>query len=106
MCSLAINPCYAIRFLLTHGMIGLVMLGAVFLAVTGGEALYADLGHFGRKPIQAAWFGLVLPCAAAQLFRPGRVGAGRPGGDRKSVLSPGARTVAAAAGHAGDRSPP
>ena len=45
----AINPWYALDFLLTHGTIGLVTLGAVFLAVTGGEALYADLGHFGRK---------------------------------------------------------
>ena len=45
-------------------MIGLVTLGAVFLAVTGAEALYADLGHFGRKPIQIAWLGLVLPSLA------------------------------------------
>src|ERR1700760_2998578 len=52
----AINPWYAIHFLLSHGRIGMVTLGAVFLAVTGGEALYADLGHFGRKPIQAGWF--------------------------------------------------
>ena len=51
-------------FLLGHGKIGLVTLGAVFLAVTGAEALYADLGHFGRKPIQAAWLGLVLPSLA------------------------------------------
>src|SRR4029079_18812699 len=51
----AINPLYGIEFLVSHGTIGLVTLGAVFLAVTGGEALYADLGHFGRKPIQAAW---------------------------------------------------
>src|SRR5246500_4767581 len=51
----AINPVYAIQFLLSHGTIGLVTLGAVFLAVTGGEALYADLGHFGHKPIQARW---------------------------------------------------
>src|SRR5882757_2889740 len=58
---LAINPYYAVSFLSQHGYIGLVTLGAVFLAVTGGEALYADLGHFGRKPIQTAWFSLVLP---------------------------------------------
>ena len=58
---LAINPVYGVRFLGTHGMIGLITLGAVFLAVTGAEALYADLGHFGRRPIQAAWVGLVLP---------------------------------------------
>src|SRR6266700_4358121 len=58
---LAINPYYAVNFLSHHGFIGLVTLGAVFLAVTGGEALYADLGHFGRKLIQVAWFALVLP---------------------------------------------
>src|SRR5205085_2632889 len=56
----AVNPYYAATFVAQHGHIGLVTLGAVFLAVTGGEALYADLGHFGRKPIQTAWFGLVL----------------------------------------------
>jgi KUP system potassium uptake protein len=60
----AINPAYAIEFILAHGHIGLVTLGLVFLAVTGGEALYADLGHFGRKPIQTAWLGLVLPSLA------------------------------------------
>jgi KUP system potassium uptake protein len=60
----AINPAYAIEFVLAHGHIGLVTLGLVFLAVTGGEALYADLGHFGRKPIQTAWLGLVLPSLA------------------------------------------
>src|SRR6202035_916771 len=61
---LAFNPYYAVAFLLGHGVIGLVTLGAVFLAVTGAEALYADLGHFGRKPIQAAWLALVLPSLA------------------------------------------
>jgi KUP system potassium uptake protein len=61
---LALNPVLGVRFLASHGMIGLVTLGAVFLAVTGAEALYADLGHFGRKPIQAAWAGLVLPSLA------------------------------------------
>jgi K+ transporter len=54
---------YAHQFLLTHGVIGLVTLGAVFLAVTGGEALYADLGHFGRKPIQT---GVALLRAAVR----------------------------------------
>ncbi len=57
----SVNPYYAIHFLTTHGIIGLVALGAVFLAVTGAEALYADLGHFGRSPIQAAWLFLVFP---------------------------------------------
>src|SRR5256885_1310568 len=67
----AINPWYGIQFLLTHGTIGMVTLGAVFLAVTGGEALYADLGHFGRKPIKLAWFGLVLPALLLNYFGQG-----------------------------------
>ena len=57
----AFNPLYGVRFLAGHGMIGLITLGAVFLAVTGAEALYADLGHFGRRPIQTAWLAVVLP---------------------------------------------
>ncbi|HEY0219942.1 MAG TPA: potassium transporter Kup [Afipia sp.] len=67
----AINPWYAVSFMLTHGEIGLVTLGAVFLAVTGGEALYADLGHFGRKPIQAAWLYFVLPALLINYFGQG-----------------------------------
>jgi KUP system potassium uptake protein len=67
----AINPWYAIHFLLSHGTIGLVTLGAVFLAVTGGEALYADLGHFGRKPIQAGWLYFVLPALLLNYFGQG-----------------------------------
>jgi KUP system potassium uptake protein len=58
---LALNPWHALSFLGSHGVIGLITLGAVFLAVTGAEALYADLGHFGRHPIQFAWLALVLP---------------------------------------------
>ncbi len=60
----AFNPFYGIDFLLHHGIIGFYTLGAVFLAVTGAEALYADLGHFGRLPIQMAWLGFVLPALA------------------------------------------
>ncbi len=67
----AINPYYAIWFVAGHGTIGLVTLGAVFLAVTGGEALYADLGHFGRKPIRMAWFGLVFPSLVINYFGQG-----------------------------------
>ena len=67
----AINPLYGVKFLLSHGMIGLVTLGLVFLVVTGGEALYADLGHFGRRPIQVAWFGLVLPALLLNYFGQG-----------------------------------
>ncbi|HXF08596.1 MAG TPA: potassium transporter Kup [Candidatus Acidoferrales bacterium] len=57
----AINPWYGLHFLVTEGRIGLLVLGGVFLVVTGAEALYADLGHFGRRPIRQAWFALVLP---------------------------------------------
>ena len=60
-----------IVFLANHGVIGLVTLGAVFLAVTGAEALYADLGHFGRRPIQAAWIVLVLPALLINYFGQG-----------------------------------
>ena len=67
----AINPWYALQFLLDHGTTGLVTLGAVFLAVTGGEALYADLGHFGRKPIQAGWLYFVLPSLLLNYFGQG-----------------------------------
>ena len=58
----SVNPYYALHFLNTHGAIGLLTLGAVFLAVTGAEALYADLGHFGKNPIRYAWLIVVLPC--------------------------------------------
>jgi KUP system potassium uptake protein len=60
----ALNPLHGIYFLMHHGVTGLITLGAVFLAVTGAEALYADLGHFGRKPIQTAWLVLVFPALA------------------------------------------
>ncbi|UTD29690.1 potassium transporter Kup [Bradyrhizobium sp. WD16] len=60
----AFNPVHAVSFLAHHGIIGLVTLGAVFLAVTGVEALYADLGHFGKRPIQIAWLCIVLPSLA------------------------------------------
>ena len=63
------------RFLFGHGIVSLVTLGAVFLAVTGAEALYADLGHFGRRPIQIGLARLRAAGAGAQLFRPGRAGA-------------------------------
>ena len=57
----AFNPYHAVEFLLAEGFYGIVVLGAVFLTITGAEALYADLGHFGRRPIQWAWFVLVFP---------------------------------------------
>ena len=60
----AINPYYAVRFLFENGFVGFAILGSVFLAVTGAEALYADMGHFGKGPIRFAWAALVLPALA------------------------------------------
>ncbi len=67
----ALNPVYGLGFLLSHGMIGLLTLGAVFLVVTGAEALYADLGHFGRAPIRFAWLTVVLPALTINYFGQG-----------------------------------
>ena len=75
----AVNPIYAVQFIAGHGLIGLVTLGAVFLVVTGSEALYNDLGHFGRKPIQAAWIFLVLPALLMNYFGQGALVLSNPG---------------------------
>ena len=57
----AVNPLYAASFLMHHGVASLAVLGAVFLCVTGAEAMYADMGHLGREPIRIAWTAIVLP---------------------------------------------
>jgi KUP system potassium uptake protein len=80
----ALNPLYGLGFLAHHGMIGLYTLGAVFLAVTGAEALYADLGHFGRGPIQIAWLVVVLPSLALNYLGQGALVIA----DRKAVENP------------------
>ncbi|HYD51898.1 MAG TPA: potassium transporter Kup [Gemmatimonadaceae bacterium] len=67
----AINPLYAARFFAAHGFVGFAALGAVFLSVTGAEALYADMGHFGRKPIRLAFFTFVLPALLLNYFGQG-----------------------------------
>ncbi len=67
----AINPLHAIQFFLTNKIHGFLVLGTVFLVVTGGEALYADMGHFGRKPIRFSWFVLVLPALLLNYFGQG-----------------------------------
>jgi KUP system potassium uptake protein len=67
----AINPYYAVTFAIENRSVLLLTLGAVFLAVTGGEALYADLGHFGRRPIQTAWLGLIFPALVLNYFGQG-----------------------------------
>lgn len=67
----AVIPLHGIRFFLDNGWHGTLVLGAVFLVVTGGEALYADMGHFGRRPIRFTWFGLVLPALLLNYFGQG-----------------------------------
>jgi KUP system potassium uptake protein len=75
----AINPFWAIRFLIRNGFVGFVILGSVFLAVTGAEALYADMGQFGRRPIRAAWAWLVFPCLALNYLGQGALVLQHPG---------------------------
>jgi KUP system potassium uptake protein len=68
---IALNPFEALRFLLAHQVAGYLVLGAVFLVVTGGEALYADMGHFGAKPIRLAWFSVVFPALLLNYYGQG-----------------------------------
>jgi KUP system potassium uptake protein len=68
---LAVNPAHAVRFFAENGWHGYLVLGSVFLAVTGGEALYADMGHFGVKPIRLTWFTFVLPALLLNYFGQG-----------------------------------
>lgn len=74
----AMNPLWAVRFFAMHDMHAATVLGAVVLAVTGAEALYADMGHFGRKPIRTAWFWLVLPALLLNYFGQGSIVLGDP----------------------------
>ena len=67
----ALSPHHAVRFIWTQPGISFIILGAVVLCVTGGEALYADLGHFGKKPIRLAWFSIVMPCLTLNYFGQG-----------------------------------
>ncbi len=64
----ALNPWYAVDFFIRDGLQGFLILGAVVLVLTGGEALYADMGHFGKRPIRVAWFGVVLPALMLNYF--------------------------------------
>lgn len=75
----ALNPMYAGEFFMHNGLRGFLVLGSVFLVVTGGEALYADMGHFGRKPIKRVWFTLVLPALVINYFGQGALLLGQPG---------------------------
>jgi KUP system potassium uptake protein len=76
----AVNPWYAIQFFLANGWTGYFILYAVFLVTTGGEALYADLGHFGRKPIRQVWFAFVLPALVINYFGQGALLIAEPSG--------------------------
>jgi KUP system potassium uptake protein len=67
----AVNPLHAVRFLGAHGFHGFLLLGAVVLCITGGEALYADMGHFGPGPIRLAWYGVVMPALVLNYFGQG-----------------------------------
>jgi KUP system potassium uptake protein len=70
---LALNPFYALQFITHHGVFGFLIFGAVVLAMTGVEALYADMSHFGRKPIATAWFVLVFPALVLNYFGQGAI---------------------------------
>ncbi|HWK73219.1 MAG TPA: potassium transporter Kup [Povalibacter sp.] len=76
---LAINPLYAVDFFIENGFAGFVVLASVFLAITGGEALYADMGHFGRSPIRRGWFCIVLPALVLNYFGQGALLLSNPG---------------------------
>jgi hypothetical protein len=89
----ALNPRYAVDFLRHSGSVGFLVLGGVFLCITGGEALYADMGHFGKAPIRRAWYVVVLP---------NRVSARAPLRERQPVLHDRAVVVDFSAGRAGD----
>jgi len=67
----AVNPVHGVRFFTRNGLTGFLVLGSVFLVVTGGEALYADMGHFGKRPIRLTWFTLVLPALLLNYFGQG-----------------------------------
>jgi len=74
----AVSPHYAVEFFVYNRWAGFVIMGLVFLVVTGGEALYADMGHFGARPIRLAWFGLVLPALLINYFGQGALLVGDP----------------------------
>lgn len=80
----ALSPMWAVRFFAEHGWHALLVLGAVVLTVTGGEALYADMGHFGKKPIRWGWFGFVLPALVLNYFGQGAVLLDNP----RAVINP------------------
>jgi KUP system potassium uptake protein len=75
----ALNPYYALHFVTSHGVASFLVLGSVLLAITGAEALYADMGHFGKRAIRVAWFGLVAPALVLNYFGQGALLIAEPG---------------------------
>ena len=98
---LAISPSYAVALCIEYKGLAFIVLGAVVLCVTGAEALYADMGHFGAHPIRLTWTFFVLPCLVLNYFGQGALIDQRPRGARQSVLPAGAALAAPAAGGAG-----
>ncbi len=94
---LAVDPRYAVDLLLNHPWHGFVLLGSVVLAVTGAEALYADMGHFGPSPVRRAWLRFVFPSLLLNYFGQGALLLAHPGAIRESVLSFGPRLGALSA---------
>ena len=102
----ALDPSYAVAFAAASPGLAFLALGAVFLTLTGGEALYADMGHFGPLPIRVAWFGLVLPALMLNYLGQGALVLRNPDGGQESVLPPRAAGAPAAARRARDRRRP
>ncbi|MEO8905818.1 MAG: KUP/HAK/KT family potassium transporter [Polyangiaceae bacterium] len=93
----ALSPLHAVRFFAAHGVRGVLVLGAVVLAVTGGEALYADMGHFGARPIRLAWFVLVMPALVLNYFGQGALMLSNPAARASpffAMVPPGAWSLA------------
>ncbi len=82
----ALNPYYAVMFFVADGVVAFLALGAVVLAVTGSEALYSDMGHFGRGPMRLSWFGFVMPCLLLNYFGQGAMIAGLPSEQAAEVV--------------------
>ena len=88
---IAVNPMHAVTFCMTHKLVAFIALGAVVLVVTGGEALYADLGHFGKRPIRIAWYLVVMPALVLNYFGQGAMLLENPEGVKNPffLLAPG-----------------
>lgn len=82
----ALNPWYAVQFFIADGFIAFLALGSVVLAVTGSEALYSDMGHFGRGPMRLSWFGFVMPCLLLNYFGQGAMIAGLDPSETAAVM--------------------